>query len=326
MIDTTRGLQPLKEAEAAIARLQDYESTEELAAAIVETNAAVQRSLRYLLRADKGAPDDLRLAALSPNEMSVDRVIPALRQRNLISLELAGQIHELDQVAQRAAQQNVRAADGDFALRVVDQLTAEIQDAGERSVRAVAHNTVEAGALNEVHSVPPDTTKKRGAPSALLAALLALAAVALVLWLTVFKKSETEKGIAQFDAKQYSAAEQTLSAVVDKDPGDAQAAYYLAVLYRRSERHDEAGKVLQRAIDKNPEDVYLREELGNLFMTLGRPELAAKQYRVAQERNPEETRYWVKLVSALRAANDPAAEATLQQAPEEARALLNSPR
>jgi Tfp pilus assembly protein PilF len=161
---------------------------------------------------------------------------------------------------------------------------------------------------------------------ALLAMLAALVAVALVLWLTVFRKSETEKGIAQFEAKQYSAAEQTLGKVVEEDPGDAQAAYYLAVLYRRSQRNDDAGKVLKRAIEKNPEDVYLREEMGNLFMTLGRPELAAKQYRIAQEHDPEEPRYWVKLVTALREAHDPEADATLQRAPEEARALLQGRR
>jgi cytochrome c-type biogenesis protein CcmH/NrfG len=64
--------------------------------------------------------------------------------------------------------------------------------------------------------------------------------------------------------------------------------------------------------------------MGNLFLTLKRPELAARQYRVAQENDPDNPRYWVKLVSALRAAGDPASERILEQAPEEARALLGT--
>lgn len=322
MIEVTRGLQPLREAEDAIGRLQDYESTAELASAVQATHAAVQRSLRYLLRADRGAPDDVRLVALSPSELAPDRLIPALRQRNLISLELAGQIHELEQAANRAERGSVRATDGDLALRVVDQLRAEIQRLGDQPVREVAHHAVEAGDFEEVQPVPVETESRSTAQVILtvLAGLLLL----FILWQAFFRASGTEKGIAQFERKEYPQAEETLRKAVDDDPADAQAAFYLAVLYRRSERYEDAGRVLQRAIEKNPRDPFLREELGNLFMTLNRPELAARQYRVAQQQEPTETRYWVRLVSALRAAGDPEADVVLQQAPEEARALLGT--
>jgi tetratricopeptide (TPR) repeat protein len=324
MIETNRGLQPLIEAEAAIAKLQDYESTAELASAVQATHAAVQKSLRYLLRADKSAPDDLRLSALSPAELGPDRLIPALRQRDLISLDLAHQVHELDQAAQRAERGSVRAADGDLAMRTVDQLRTEIQSLGERSMRQVAHHTVEAGTLQEVHAVEPSAARKSRLPrlAVALALVLVLGAGA---WLAL-RDTPTEKGIKQFNQGENAAAETTLEGVLDDDPGDAVAAYYLAALYRRAGRYEETGKVLRRGIEKNPVDPFLREELGNLFMSLDQPALAAKQFRIAQEQDPQEPRYWIKLVGALRNAGDPEAEAVLQRAPEEARAMLGSHR
>src|SRR5687767_11953502 len=106
----------------------------ELTSALQATHAAVQKSLRYLLRADKDAPDDLRMSALSPADLTPDRLIPALRQRDLISLDLAHQIHELEQSVARADRGGARAADGDQAMRVVDQLRSEIQALGDRNM------------------------------------------------------------------------------------------------------------------------------------------------------------------------------------------------
>lgn len=323
MIDKNRVFQPLDEAEGAIAKLQDYESTAELAAALQATRAAVQKSLRYLLRADKSAPDDLRLTALSAADMTPERLIPALRQRDLISLDLAGQIHELDQAAKRAEQGAVRAKDGDLALRVVDQLRTEVRGHTERNMRVVAHNTVESGALDDVHAVPAETESRK--PTRLLAALALALALALLAFL-ILRPSGTEKGVKQFNAKQYSQSERTLRSAFDGDPGDAVAAYYLAILYRRSRRFEEAGAVLRRAIEKSPRDPYLREELGNLFTALNQPQLAVKQYRAAQESDPANPRYWVKLVNAMRAAGDPEAESVLQRAPAEARAMVQTGR
>lgn len=324
MIDSNRGLQPLEEAAPAIAKLQDYESTAELASAIQATHSAVQRSLRYLLRADKDAPDDLRMSALSPLELAPERLIPALRQRELISLDLAHQIHELDQAAQRAERGAVRAADGDQAMRVADQLRTEIKALGDRNMREVAHHAVESGVIDEVHEVPAASARRRMA-FPLITLFAAGIAIVVALWL-VLKPSQTQQGVEQFNRGENAQAERTLKEVVEDDPGDAIAAYYLAALYRRSQRYEDAGRVLRRAIEKNPVDPFLREEMGNLFMSLSQPALAAKQFKLAQEQNPEEPRYWIKLVGALRNAGDPEAEAVLQRAPEEARAMLESAR
>ena len=320
MIDVNRALQPLDEAARSIALLQTYESSAELASALQATHAAVQRTLRSLLRSDRGAPDDLRMAALSPTELTPDRLIPALRQRDLISLPLAGHIHELELASQRAEREQVRASDADLALRVVDQLREEINGLGERDMRTVAHSAVTTHALeDEPHIVPASGPARK--PLRIVVLLAVVAIVGVVVWALLLRDSATDKGIAAYNAGRYMEAQQIFRQVIDDDVGNTTAAFYLARLYRREKRYDDARRVLQRALDE-AEDAYLRFEAGNLFMEVGQPQLAVRQLQRAVELDPEPSRNWVALVRAMRAAGDPNAEATLQKAPAEARALL----
>lgn len=328
MIDVNRALQPLNEAERAIGQLQSYESSAELSDALQETNAAVQRTLRSLLRSDRGAPDDLRMAALSPSELAPDRLIPALRQRDLISLQLAGLIHELEQAARRANEGPVRASDADLGLRVVDQLREEVHryaERGDRDVRAVAHTAVATGALEEEpHVVPADGVSPK--PMKLVAIAAGILVFALLIWGLFFRQSRMDRGVEAYQAGRFSEAQQIFQQEVDDDVANATAAFYLARLYRREKRYADAGKVLQRAVQEQPQDPILREEFGDLFMDWSQPSLAVKRYQEAIDIAPDEARTWVKLVRAQRAAGDPNADATLQRAPEEARALLQGRR
>ena len=117
---------PFDEAEHAIHMLEEYRTADELGRAVVDSWRAVDHSLRLLLRSDPEVPDELRLAALSPDELPLERLLNALRHRGLISLELAGSAHELGRAAERARHGDVRAADGDLALRVVARLREEV--------------------------------------------------------------------------------------------------------------------------------------------------------------------------------------------------------
>jgi tetratricopeptide (TPR) repeat protein len=325
MIDVNRALQPLNEAERAIGQLQSYESTAELASALQETHAAVQRTLRSLLRSDRAAPDDLRMAALSPSELAPDRLIPTLRQRDLISLQLAGLIHELEQAARRANEGKVRASDADLGLRVVDQLREEVHQYGERGMRAVAHTAVTTGAIEEEpHVVPAPNGNPK--PLRLVATVAGVVVLALLIWGLFFRQSRMDRGLEAYREQRYSEAQQIFQQEVDDDVSNATAAFYLARLYRREKRFADAGRVLQRAVQEQPQDPILREEFGDLFMDWGQPSLAVKRYQEAIDIEPEETRTWVKLVRAQRVAGDPNAEATLQRAPDEARALLQGRR
>src|SRR5690606_8745840 len=126
MTDPSRVLRPLDEAEHAIHMLEEYRTADELGRAVVDSWRAVDHSLRLLLRSDPEVPDELRLAALSPDELPLERLLNALRHRGLISLELAGSAHELGRAAERAQHGDVRAVDGDLALRVVARLREEV--------------------------------------------------------------------------------------------------------------------------------------------------------------------------------------------------------
>jgi tetratricopeptide (TPR) repeat protein len=325
MIDVNRALQPLNEAERAIAQLQSYESSAELAAALQETNSAVQRTLRSLLRSDRGAPDDLRMAALSPTELAPDRLIPTLRQRDLISLQLAGMIHELEQAARRAAEAHARPSDADHALRVVDQLRDEVQHYSERTMRAVAHTAVTTGALEEApHVVPQSDAKAR--PYKLIALVAGVVVLGLLVWAVFMRESRLDKGIAAYNSQRYAEARQLLQEEVDDDVANTAAAFYLARTHRAERRYADAAKVLRRAVDEKPQDASLRAEFGNLFMDLNQPAAAARRYQEAVEIDAENPRNWVLLIRALRAAGDANADAVAQRAPAEARALLEGRR
>lgn len=322
MIDVTRALQPLDEAERAIGQLQSYESSAELASALQETNAAVQRTLRSLLRSDRGAPDDLRMAALSPTELTPDRLIPTLRQRDLISLQLAGLIHDLEQAARRAAEGHVRASDADLGLRVVDKLRDEVHEHGERSVRAVAHTAVTTGAVeDEPQAVPSPNGNTRAVRITVMAA--GALVFILLIWAIFFRDSRMDRGLDAYRAGRYSEAQQIFQQEVDDDVSNTTAAFYLARLYRRERRYEDARQVLARALDEK-EDAALRVEAGTLFMEAGQPQRAVGQFQRATELDPESPRNWVQLVRAMRAAGDPNADAVLQRAPEEARALMQT--
>src|SRR5690606_31195186 len=152
----------LDAAAAAIDRLDEYRVPAELADAIEETQRAVDRALRLLLRADARAPDDLRLTALAP-ETPLDRVVAGLRQRGLITMELAGRLHELGQATERARAGDVRASDADIAREAVRMLRYEVGAASE-PVTAVAHEAVVAQPLDGgPHEIPPpDQTERAG--------------------------------------------------------------------------------------------------------------------------------------------------------------------
>src|SRR5688572_24487026 len=125
-MDKDRILRPLQDGASAIDQLDDYETPEQLGQAVRETANAVERTLRNLLRFDSRVPDEERLVARSPTELPHDQLIAALRKRDLISLRLAGQAHELEQANRRAARGDARPADADHAYDVVKQLRSEI--------------------------------------------------------------------------------------------------------------------------------------------------------------------------------------------------------
>jgi tetratricopeptide (TPR) repeat protein len=326
MIDPDRVLRPLRDEEGAIGRLATYRSTAELADAVVAVRDAVDRVLRLLLRADAGAPDDVRLIALSTTDLPHDRLVTELRRRELISLATAGAVHELERASTRAENADVKPADADLAGRVVRALQLEVGGRPDATVRDGAHRAVEDHALEEpIRTVPsPSVGGRRVRLAAATAVALAAVIAIFVMVRTSSGPSLVERAIAAFRSDDLTAAEALLDQAIAADSGDVTAMLYLGRIYRRQARFADAAAILSAAEDASPEDPDVRRELGNLFMDLDRPESAARQFDLARELDPGNELNWIGLIRALRAAGDPQAEVWLERAPAQVRAALTT--
>ncbi|HEX6135942.1 MAG TPA: tetratricopeptide repeat protein [Longimicrobiales bacterium] len=334
MIDADRVLRPLREAEPAIDRLDSYESPAVLTEALRATWQAVERTLRTLLRSDATAPDDIRLTAMSPDQMSTDTVLTELRRRELISLALAGRVHELRQALQRADRGEVRASDADIAEDIVRTLTAEVHGIARRSVsppkQAAAKAAPAAG--DETDWDEADVVGYRGGlslprrPLVLAALAVVLLAIAIVAVLLLGGESEMERGVAAFREDRHAAAEQHFRATLADDEDNNTARLYLARILREDGRTEEAAQLLRAAATTAPDDAAVRRELGYLLLDQNLPERAAEQFRRAVELDAEEPLNWVGLVEALSRSGDPLAEEWLRRAPAEAQEMVRQRR
>lgn len=322
MIDPDRVLRPLEEERAAIDRLTTYENSSELRDALRDAWRSYERSLRLLLRGDPESPDEFRVPALSASALPADRLIQALSSHNLVSVRLAGMAHEFEQGAQRAERGSVRAADADAALAAIAQLRREVRARRDGPVLDAAHRVAETGTLDvDAHAVTPSG----GGGGRLVAGLiLLLVAFAIALLLLRGRGDGMESGVTAFNTGQHGVAEQEFRRVLEDDRENVTALLYLGRIFRIQGRYEEAADALRDAIRYAPRDAGVRRELGYLFLDLERPESAASQFRIAQELEPENTRNWIGLIRALRAAGDPEAERVLERAPPAVREALTS--
>ena len=324
MTDADRALAPLNAAGAAIETLDTYRTPQELAASLQAIGQAVERSLRQLLRADTRLPDQLRLSALSEQDLPYDSLIQALRKHDIIEMRDAGMLHELRQSATRAAAGTVRAADADNARAVVDRIRAAITGRDDAGLRAVAHAAVERGhIIEEPHAVAPRSSRTNRA----ILVLGVLAFVALIAWALLRflgASSPMAEGIEAFKQERWGLAEAKFRAALSEDADNVTAGLYLGRVLRAQARPQEAAQVLNDVRRHAPADADVLREMGHAFMDMKRAMPAVEAYRRAQEIEPGEPANWIGLVRAMRAANDPGAEQVLERAPAEAQAVLRS--
>ncbi len=352
MIDPSRVLLPLDEAEAAVRTLHGYRGTDELAAALQTVAAAIEHTLRLLLRADVRAPEALRLSALAPDALPPAEVVDALRSSDLLSIDLAGAIHQTRAAAERAAAGDVRASDADAALHAVHSLRDAVRAAAAAPPAAAGGSGGAAagpgGAAAATSSAEPTAAGGSGPGTAgepaaaggaavpaslragtrarglwLLGAVALIAIVAMVL--LARRSSATERGIAAFADGRMAAAEQQFERAVQDDSTDITARLYLARIFRRQQRYADAVGQLRIAAALAPDDADVRRELGNFFFERHRYDAAAEQYQRALELDPSTNLNWIGLIRALRAAGDPRSAEILQNAPAEVRATLGQP-
>ena len=328
MMDAERILRPLLEARAHVSALDSYDSPEALAAAVSGTWDGVDRTLRTYLRADVTAPDAVRMTAMSPAQMSSDAVLAELRRRNLISLVLAGSLHELVHAVERAGRGDVRAADADTARTVVDTLVREVTDVARRmgvvasaATSAPAEPPAEAPVEPRVVHASELPLPRR--PLVLTAIAVTVLVVALVAILLTRGDSSLDQGIAAFREGRTGVAEQHFRRAIENDGDDVTARLYLARVLRGQGRLQEAADLLRASARVAPQDAGVRRELGYLFLDLGRPPAAVEQLRQAVELDPADALNWVALYRAMVLADDDAGAAELlQRAPAEAQAHI----
>lgn len=317
-MDDPAALRPLVEATEQIRRLDDYESTDDLAAAILAVAGAIERALRTRLRNDPTAPDDHRLTALAPDRLSLDDVVSSLRTRDLISLETAGTVHEVSAAAARAEAGAPRPSDADVVKTAVDRLRVDLA-----SSSAPTDEPVETPPPAPLDAAARAEDGRGGRWMRWIAAVLAAFAILAAGW--VFTRSagqEYDAALTAFRSGRLDSAAAGFERVLEDRPGHVTSMLYLARSYRRLERPAEAAEVLRSAVESAPEDAGVRRELGHLFMDLDRLPSAIAQYERAVEYGPDEPLNWVALIRALRSAGDARAELRLQDAPADVQAAL----
>jgi tetratricopeptide (TPR) repeat protein len=285
--------------------------------AVVQLFGALEASLRRLLRDDPHIPLEVRLRALAPDELPTPELVAELRRRDRVSIELAAAFHELAGRVRRLREGgDPEPGDAELALRLAERLEWEAEAPPPAPVPAP-----EAPVFAEedplVHPVPLASRVRRPglAWAALALAVVVVAAVAFVAWRGGEGDRALEQGVALFRSGQADAAVPHLRRAVQADPEDPRPRLFLARIYRRAGRLNEARLEVRVGLEAAPNDPGLNRELGFLLLDAGRPDLAVERFRHAVVLDRESVAGWVGLVRALRAAGRPDAAQRVLDSP-----------
>lgn len=105
-------------------------------------------------------------------------------------------------------------------------------------------------------------------------------------------------------------AQRAYRAVLERDPGNADALYLLGEISNSARRHGDAVALLERAIAAKPTEAAFHAELGSAFYAQGRYAEAARAYTSAVRLDPGDPAARVNLGSALEQAGDDASAET----------------
>jgi tetratricopeptide (TPR) repeat protein len=304
--------------------------------AYLRVSDAIEAVLRRLLRDEPDIGLEVRLRALAPDEMALDEVLSVLRKRDRLSIETAAAIHEMASTRRRlAAGGPPGSRDVALVLSLVEAMEREVH---ERAVHvAAAPPPAEAADRGDTRPSPPEGGAAGRSAVAARGALLpgwAWAAAVLFVVLIVFlgiwsgrdrSAPELSEGITLFRSGELQQAAVRFERYVARRPEDPTGRLYLARVYRRMGRYEQASNELRHGLEAAPADAALHRELGLLLLDVGRPDAATSRFRTAIELDAESTEGWLGLIRALRESGDfAAAERVLARAPAEVRAVLPS--
>lgn len=336
--DQDSALRPLRNVATTMAALRTGSlSSEDSRGAVIQVAAAVEMSLRRLLRDFPAAALQVRLRALAPDELRADEVLAELRQHDQISIELAAAVHDLLEVRHRLREGAPLAPqDATLAYHVADRLEHEANRARSAPVTpppapSAELDEAEATVLNQA----PRRRSRRLASTAgdpgnvrlAVAGVLVLILVALGVWWAVPRGGgELQEGITRFRMGEYEEAADHFARHAASNPRDATARLYLARIHRRMARPNLAVAQLDTALQLAPQDADVQAELGFLLIDTGHPAEAVERFRSALRIDGDSEAAWVGLVTALRRDGRPdAAERVLERAPAAVRSRMALP-
>ena len=322
-------LRPLRSAAGDIAALRGGTASP---GALVRVARAAESTLRRVLRDDPTAPVELRLRALSPDDLSTDELLAELRRRDRLPLELAAGVHELEAISARVSEgAEPGARDFETARTVADGLERHLLSAPTQHAPIMEDPVLaeEAEApipisddATRVHAVPRDRAGKPLAWVAGAAGILVI--IALAAWAV---RGNRGGDLARADelvrAGKVGEAAQVLRSYANARSDDPEARVRLAALYREAGRRQDALRELRAAMISRGEDARLNTELGHLLLDSGRAPEALRAFRRALDADQENERAWVGLLRAMREAGLGAqAEQARERAPLAVRELV----
>lgn len=301
------------------------------AALVVRIARAAETTLRRMLRDDPTAPVELRLRALSADDLSTPDLLAELRRRNRLPMELAAAFHDLDLACERiSGGADPGPRDATLAVRVADGLQSHIlslpaQTPLEDPVIDDPDETVlVADDEDLVHPVPSRRRRITWQTWAALAVLVVL----LVLAIRMRGGDDDDalrRGEAALRAGRVAEAEAAFRAHADDNPRDPQARVYLARIYREAGRYPDADREIQAGLRADSADAGLQVERGYLLLDQGRAVDAVPAFRQAVLADSASRRAWAGLVRSLRASGRPTdAEQVLRRAPADLRAMMRT--
>jgi tetratricopeptide (TPR) repeat protein len=334
MHDPENTLKPLRAVEGDVIALRTGQGG---AAAVVRIARAAETVLRRMLRDDPTAPVDLRLRALSPDDVSTGELLAELRRRDRLPMELAASFHELS-----AASNRLQNEGGDATPRDVEVAVA----AADGLERHVLSNPYEARLEDPVltpredtlippppedpepvHAIPLVDRTRSALPWIVGAVGLAIAALLVVLLLRGRRPDPLREAMAAYSRGDTARAFALFTDAARAHPRSPEPHYYMAQIYRLKGRPQEAARELREGLQLAPNDARLNTELGYLMLDQGRAPQAAERFRAAILLDSMAPRPWAGLVTALRRSGRPAqAERVLARAPIEVRSLITSVR
>lgn len=337
-LDRDSVLRPLRAVEGDLAVLRaGVDDAHERSRAVVRGAEGVERSLRRFLRDDPTAPVELRLRALSEDDLPQDELLAELRRRNRLPVELAAALHRLFGASGHITSgADATARDAELAVSVADALEAHLlslppdvpltDPATEPEEILPPPEAEEAKeTVRGAIAVPPATWGRSLRIVGIAAGVALLVAAAVLGWRALRGGGEDRlaEGEALLRQGRSAAAAESFQAYAKEHPEEALPRVYLARIFRESGRQADAARELRAALASSPQDHRVHTELGYLLLDSARPGDAARSFREAVRLEPESSLAWAGLVRAFRLSGQPAAaERALLTAPDEVRALL----